>query len=877
MGNTAYTYSELKELTDSLPRTKNAIENKRFVFGKHNSNLRFAYFANDLKNDTRFDKELEEILFEPLPPEQTYGLVYLNANNCRLQQLDLPNCPQLKTLSIFGNGLTKLSLSGVYPNLELIDLSKNKLTELGFTPEQVPNLKYLYLTANQLTDLSVWQSFFAAADNDFNIDKMETLTDPPQTVVKDGKDAVREHFSKIIREGEDYIFEVKMMLLGEGTAGKTSLKKRLLNPEKRLDASSNSTVKIEIDTWKPDFYFEGKQKQMRVNIWDLAGQEIYRGTHQMFFEDNTFFVYVINGLKGCTDEQHRYWLGTVEQLAETDSNLFVVGNIEGSQVPVFMEASWQNKFKFLRNYLTVDLNAPEVEIKELQRKLRVGIEDMKQFVQRVPKSRAELRKTLLGINKDWISISEYAKLANIEIGEELNKTSNYLSRLGVLKHYYNDRFLEDRVYLNLNRLLDNVYKVLNKRNEHEKEPIAKVKKGKLTETDIRAIWGNDAFYSDGKHLIHLMKKFGLMYEANDIGLYIVPTYLLESQADEWDYSIQSLQLVYEFPDRIPYGFMMQLIVALSDMIPSSDKVWSNKCHVSDGVNFAEISNLDRFIYVKIAGMEPKKLLGSIDRELKKLLADFKKMIITEKVPCLCNRCAEKAKTNEDIHFFEYPALLNLLNLSNLQENKGLAQCSKSGSMVSITKMLNAVELVDIKDIRENRNEKMANFFEKDGNSFVFNINQENHQEQKQAQEQKQKQEQTVDINITISVQIDHWIEKNGELKKAINTEGSIFKKAIGKPDREAILQQITDFEKAVEDAKNCKVENKPVSENTKYKVAKFIENLKDKDSKLNKNVALLRKGVGMLAKLAETYNQIAPNVGLLSVPPWIIEAAKENK
>lgn len=98
----------------------------------------------------------------------------------------------------------------------------------------------------------------------------------------------------------------KLLLLGSGRCGKTTLAKALQWAElseaergKRQDIDpagrSESTHGIQFWSWKTRFMMPGSQSRPepgRAHIWDFGGQEIYHNTHRLFATEGSVFVLV---------------------------------------------------------------------------------------------------------------------------------------------------------------------------------------------------------------------------------------------------------------------------------------------------------------------------------------------------------------------------------------------------------------------------------------------------------------------------------------------------------------------------------------------------------------------------------------------------------
>ena len=166
----------------------------------------------------------------------------------RLTKLDLSNywnAPEEKKLREIPAAVFELEW------LQVLKLSDNQLSSLPDAITRLENLSGLYLSGNPL----------------------ET---PPIEVAERGIEAIRAYF----QEQLDTVYEAKLIIVGEGAVGKTTLAKKIENANYFVPTPEDSTHGIEVKEWH--FNMENG-KDFRVNIWDFGGQEIYHATHQFFF------------------------------------------------------------------------------------------------------------------------------------------------------------------------------------------------------------------------------------------------------------------------------------------------------------------------------------------------------------------------------------------------------------------------------------------------------------------------------------------------------------------------------------------------------------------------------------------------------------------
>ena len=72
---------------------------------------------------------------------------------------------------------------------------------------------------------------------------------PPPEVVKEGVEAIKNYWRQQQEVGVDYLCEAKLIIVGEAGAGKTTLAKKIKNPEYKLKPQEPSTEGIDVLRW----------------------------------------------------------------------------------------------------------------------------------------------------------------------------------------------------------------------------------------------------------------------------------------------------------------------------------------------------------------------------------------------------------------------------------------------------------------------------------------------------------------------------------------------------------------------------------------------------------------------------------------------------
>jgi internalin A len=156
-----------------------------------------------------------------------------------------------------------------------------------------------------------------------------------------------------VRAGKRPLNEAKLILVGRGGVGKTSLVNRLLFD--RFDKDEKKTEGICISEWK--LRLRGSE-DVRLNLWDFGGQEIMHATHQFFLTQRSLYLLVLEGRQGAEDADAEYWLKLIESFSTESSGevspvLVVLNKIK--EIPFDLNRrGLQQKYPFIRGFIATD-------------------------------------------------------------------------------------------------------------------------------------------------------------------------------------------------------------------------------------------------------------------------------------------------------------------------------------------------------------------------------------------------------------------------------------------------------------------------------------------------------------------------------------------
>lgn len=616
-----------------------------------------------------------------LPPSigQLINLNWLSLNNNQLINLppDIGNLAKLHTLSINNNQLTSLPISiGELINLKWLSLSSNNLINIP----PVGNLRSLVtlnLNGNQLNQLPPEIEQLAKL-TDLNINGNLSLPLPPEIREKDPKQIV--NFYKQFEQEKDRIYEAKLLVVGEGGAGKTTLVKKIQSLDYNLK-DENSTQGIDVIQWR--FLLENG-KEFCVNIWDFGGQEIYHTTHQFFLTKRSLYALVVDTRKENTD--FYYWLNVVELLSD-HSPLLIIKNEKQERKQEINEQQLKSEFTNLEKTLSTNL-ATNRGLPEIINQIKHYISNLPHVGTELPKTWVKVREALEQESQNYITLDKYLDLCEdngFTSRENKLQLSEYLHDLGVCLHFQEDELLKKTVILKPNWGTDAVYKVLD-------NPQVIQNQGRFTRDHLKSIWREDKYATMQDELLRLMMNFKLCYEIpNSPKTYIAPQWLTPNQPHyTWDES-DNLLLRYKY-EFMPKGILTRFIVEMHSWIEKQSCVWKSGVVLSKDGNRAEVIELYRYhkgeIHIRVSGNRQRNLLTKIRHELDKIhnsynslddrLNKVQRLKYNALVPC---NCSTNCKNSKDPYFYPLERLYKCLDT---QEE---IQCQVSFTMVNVRDLI----------------------------------------------------------------------------------------------------------------------------------------------------------------------------------------------
>ena len=651
-------YLSFKGLT-SLPESISQIRSLTQLSLANNGLISLPESIGQLTNLTYLSLANNELTILPESIGDLTNLTHLDISNNHL--MCLPN-------SI--GGLTNLTYLDLNNLLQLYPWS-NQLISLPESIGQLINLKHLLLNNNGLTTLpkSIGKltnlTRFEIANN--------SLTDLPPEILNKESLTILSFYRQQLEQESDYLYEAKLLILGESGAGKTTLAKKIQDSNYQLQLDEDTTKGIDVLNWH---FLLQNGKEFRVNIWDFGGQEIYHATHQFFLTKRSLYALVADTRKEDTD--FYYWLNVAELLSG-NSPLLIIKNEKQERKREINERQLRGEFTNLKETLATNF-ATNRGLPEILNTIQHYIQNLPHVGTELPKSWVKVREALEKSDRNYISLDEYLKICE-ENGftqqEDALQLSGYLHDLGVCLHFQDDDLLIRTVILKPTWGTDAVYKVLD--NSQVVEDL-----GRFTREDLKAIWREDKYTTMRPELLRLMMNFKLCYEIRGSqNVYIAPQLLTPNQPEyAWD-EVENLFLRYEY-EFMPKGILTRFIVEIHSAIEHPSLVWKTGVVLCKDGARAEIIELYRYhkgeIRIRLSGKRKRDLLTTVRHELDKIHASYERLKYKTLVPCNCSACRD----SQTPFFFDLKRLYSFLDIGKP------IQCYESGNDVEVLSLIDDI-------------------------------------------------------------------------------------------------------------------------------------------------------------------------------------------
>jgi len=569
-------------------------------------------------------------------PKEIGALVKLRNLNLSYNSLSfLPNeiymLKNLETLNLRANKLTTLSNQIVYlSNLKYVCLDQNELENLPSDIGNVSSLRFLEASENKLTSLPLsLKNANGLLELDLGLNNIQipleisAKVNEPQGIIQ--------YYFKTHQGNFFALSEAKLIVIGQGGVGKTSIARMLIWDE--FFEGESKTEGISIHKWgiadqktKSDI----EPTQIKINLWDFGGQEIMHATHQFFLTKRSLYLLVLDSRLTQEENRVEYWLKIIQSFGG-ESPVLIVGN-KIDQHPLDIDRTGlQKKYPNIVGILETSA-ATGVGIEELKAAITEQISNLPHVRDLLPETWFTVKAKLEGLGhaSNFITHDKYLDLcAENEISDETSQRTliGFLHDLGVVLHFQDDPRLEALGILNPQWVTNGVYKILNSHALFQN-------KGALTVSMLNEILLAENGYPRDKRLfvVDMMKKFELCYDI-DGDTFLVPDLLPKDEpyTGEWG---GALTFKYAY-GVLPSSIMSRFIVKMKDFVHQPSTWRSGTILKKDGnTAFVKADFEDKTVTIKVQGSSNTRrdTLSLIRGAFEMIHKSVVKLEVTQQVP-----------------------------------------------------------------------------------------------------------------------------------------------------------------------------------------------------------------------------------------------------
>ncbi len=632
------------------------------------------------------------------------NLKTLNLSNNRICQIQgLETLTQLEKLDLNNNRISEIkSITGLN-QLRHLYISDNQIKDISGI-EKLIRLEHLNIFRNQIKDITPLFGFLIRDENPLaivlkgssKVNKWKInlnhnpLGTPPLEIVDEGTEAVIRYFRRLELEGEENVYEAKMILTGSGKSGKTSLSWRLNDRDCPLPEEDDRTREVVVS----DYVFSTIDGQkFTTHIWDFGGQQVVHNFYRLFMNKNALYILLTETSRDNDDFSN--WLQIIRLFGGESPILFVQNKQNGIPRRLSIQA-YKAHFNIQDDLYEVNLKTSE-GLDNLENAIRRHVQQLPIVQRTIPNSWFKLREHLSSQSDPFITYNRFVEIChsfNIRNEIDIEDAGGFLHQLGILLWYKDIDSLHDKIILERQWPTKALFQLIFN------STIDQIQKGYFTLSDAKKIWrdGGNGYEHQAYHLIGLMIEFKLAYrQRNNKDAYIMPALLPAVPSGKIFREEVNMTVIYQYI-HIPFGIVNQLTAELCDKIADDRNTWSHGLWIMEGNTEARIieNRETRRITIDIAGVQHKELFGGIKMAMDNIHSEYKGVEYELMIPCICEHC----KYSGEKYLHEYKTVIKRIE----SRKKETIECKISSEDVSLLMLLDNLltptAISQLSDIRE---------------------------------------------------------------------------------------------------------------------------------------------------------------------------------
>jgi len=510
---------------------------------------------------------------------------------------------RLESLDLSGNHLRSLpERVGELKRLTNLDLSENNIEYLPSELGELSNLRELNLSNNELETLP--KGLGKLSDSILLNLEGNNLEEPYLSLIRRGTKAILTYLRSLEESAPQY--EAKLLLVGEGNVGKTSLLAYLRGEE--FVKNRSTTHGVELD--RLQFTHPSRDVTIQMNSWDFGGQPVYRISHQFFLTKRALYIVVWKPREGIEENQVVGWCRRIVLRVGRQARIVLVATHADERRVDFDSEAIAKQFPGVVIGSFAVSNKTGLGFEDLRHAISREAAKLPQMGEILSNKWVDARKEVMSQGKPYITRIRLERIcASHGLDEDATSTfSNLLHDLGYIIHYSEDDGLRDLVVLQPEWLTKAIGFVLEDDETADHGGI-------LEHRRLTSIWSKTPEGEEGygeehfPYFLRLMEKFDVSYRlpngSSSLVAQLVPHTRPVIQWTQRRAGTRSLRTICRLTDEAP-GLISWLTVRNSRF--STGHHWRRGLHIEhkayDSQALIQLSSNNRDLQLNVIGPSP---------------------------------------------------------------------------------------------------------------------------------------------------------------------------------------------------------------------------------------------------------------------------------
>jgi internalin A len=612
-------------------------------------------------------------------PKPHLKYLYLGSNKIK-DISPVVQSPLLEELAIWDNPIENVNSLGLLVNLTALFCQNIGLKHLNFVPK-LKNLIFLYARDNEISNIDLLIGMDNMKDIELSNNQIKTipreiaknlnwlidgndrfrlnneegnlgmnvrdnpLEFPPNSVIDLGPETIKNYYETTAKFGHAPLSEGRIIVVGDGSAGKSSLIERVMYDT--FEQGKSQTNGVFIEHWQLQ-HTDGRQ--LTFHIWDFGGQEIQHAVHKFFFTEGCLYVLVLDNRK---EEEPEYWLQQIESLGGKAPVLVVFNKQDDNVTEIADRKFLKEKYPNIIGFYNTSCKTG-TGVADFKKDLENHVIKLRTVEEQFPNNWFNIKKAIEECTSgeqhylDYKTFSEICKKNNAASEKTQKLLLKYFTTIGAVT-WFGDTYLNFLHVLSPKWITQGVYKIITSKKTATLFGIININDFKelLEPTNKMDYTYDESHYG---YILSMMKKFDLCYTPDDKSLLIPSAFGKVPKVEYSDFRGEEVRTyILQFKDYMPLALIHRFT---AKKLPNAydNNYWYSgivlKDSKSDSLAMVQADKEAKRIYVRIKGKEKLGMWEYIRRELYDITSSYAKISYNELISL--DEKSEYTVTYEDL-------------------------------------------------------------------------------------------------------------------------------------------------------------------------------------------------------------------------------------